>query len=149
MKGFLCGAVPDHFRVESSGNFLFNSIERSTTDEEDVLGVDGDHFLVRMLASTLGRNIDHRTFEQFQQSLLNPFAADIAGNGGVVALARNFVDLIDEHDAAFSRCHIVIGDLKQTGQNAFNIFSHITGFGQNSGIHDGEWHMQLPGYRFG
>ena len=81
-------------RIQPLGNLLFNAIESPTANEQNILGIDRNHFLVGMLAPTLGRHIHHRTFQQFQQSLLHAFTTHITGYGRIITLARYFVYLI-------------------------------------------------------
>lgn len=86
--------------VESSGYLGLDAVERSTTDEEDVLCVHLCVVLVRVLASALGGYVDHRAFEELEESLLHALAADVARDAGVVRLAGYLVDLVDEDDTA-------------------------------------------------
>ena len=58
-------------RIQPLGKFLFNAIESPTANVQNILRIDRNHFLVGTLALTLGRHIHHRTFQQFQQSLLH------------------------------------------------------------------------------
>ena len=53
---------------------LFEIVERTAADEEDVFGVDLKEFLVRMLASALRRNVCRGALEDLQESLLYAFA---------------------------------------------------------------------------
>ena len=66
-----------------------------------------------MLAPALRRNVDHRSFENLQQGLLHAFARHVARDRGVVALAGDLVDLVDEDDAALGLLDVVVGDLQQ------------------------------------
>src|SRR5450755_1745136 len=50
---------------------LFQAVERSAADKEDVGGVNLDEFLVRMLAAALWRNRRDRALDQLQKRLLN------------------------------------------------------------------------------
>ena len=132
--------------VETLGNLFLDAVKRSSTDEKDVFRVYGNHLLVGMLTSSLRRNVDHRTFEQFKQSLLYAFTADITRDGGVVSLTGNLVYLVDEDNALFCLGHIVIGHLKQTGEDTLDIFAYITSFGQHGRIHYRKGYMQQFGY---
>ena len=53
---------------------LLKAAERTTADEEDVLGVYLEEVLVRVLASALRRNRGDRALEDFEESLLHAFA---------------------------------------------------------------------------
>ena len=59
----------------------------------------GGEFLVGMLASALRRNIRDRAFENLQKRLLHSFTGDVAGDGGVLVLAADLVDLVDVDDS--------------------------------------------------
>lgn len=99
--------------VETLGDLLLDAIECTTTNEKDVFRVYGNHLLVGVLASSLRRNVDHRTFKQFEQSLLHPFTADIAGNGRVVSFTGNLVYFVDKDNALLCFGYIVIGHLSR------------------------------------
>src|SRR6266852_3224901 len=80
-------------------HYLFQSDESSATDKENVGGVDGKEFLVRMLASALRRHVGDRAFQNLQEGLLHAFARHVASNRRVLILATNLVDFIDVDDA--------------------------------------------------
>src|SRR3954466_6109051 len=67
----------------------------STANEEDVCRINSSEFLVRMLASTLQRNVRHRSFEDLQQCLLHALPRHIAGDRRVLVLAPDLVDLVN------------------------------------------------------
>ena len=104
-----------------------------------------DVVLVGVLAAALGGHVHHRTFEQFEQALLDALAAHVAGDGGIVALAGNLVDFVDEHDAALGALHVIVGHLQEAGQDAFYIFAHVAGLGKHRGIDNGEGHIEEAG----
>ena len=99
-----------------------------------------------MLASTLRRNINHGTFQEFQQSLLYTFATHITRDRRIIALAGYLINLINEHNSPFCCSHIIISNLQQTRQDAFNVFTHITCFSKHSGINNGERNIQHLSY---
>ena len=53
---------------------FFEAHKGSTADEKNLLGVDLDVFLLRMLATALGWDIADSGFENFEKGLLNAFA---------------------------------------------------------------------------
>ena len=65
-----------------------------------------------MFASAFGRYTDIGTFEQLEEGLLYTFAAHIACDAGVLALAGYLVDLVNKDDAAFGGSHIIVGSLE-------------------------------------
>lgn len=83
------GAEADAADVGGTGlDHLVQPGERAAADEQDVLGVHLQEFLLRMLAPALRRNACHGAFDQLQQGLLHAFAGHIAGDRRVLALAR-------------------------------------------------------------
>ena len=131
--------------IEPLGDLALDAVESSAADEEDVLRIHVDVLLVGMLTPALRRDIDHRALEQLEQSLLHTLSAHVAGDAGIVALAGNFIYLIDKHDAAFSRLYVVVGHLEQAAQNALHVLAHVAGLGKHRGVDDGERHVEQPG----
>ena len=129
-------------RVEALSNFLLNAIECSTADEEDVVRVYVNVVLVRVFATTFWRNIDNASFEEFEHTLLHTFSAHITRDGWVVALTSNLVDFVNENDTALSFLHIEISHLEQTRENAFHVFAHVSCFGEDCCINNGERHFE-------
>ena len=95
-----------------------------------------------MLAASLRRDIDDVALQEFQHCLLNTFSGNVTGDGRIVALACDLVDLVNKDYSPLSLGHIVVCLLKETCQDAFHIFAHITGLGEDSRIHDGERNAQ-------
>src|SRR5271157_1629867 len=124
--------------------------EGSSADEEDVRRVDAQHFLVGMLAASLGRHGRHRAFHDLQQRLLHALARHVAGDGRVVAaLARDLVDFVDINDAAFGGGDVVAGVLDQLQEDVLHVLPDVTGLGQGGRVRDGEGHLQLARQRPG
>ena len=134
-------------RVETLSYLALDAIEGTTADKQNILGIHMDVFLVGMLATALWRHIDHGTLKKFEQSLLHTLATHVARDARVIALAGYFIYFINEYDAPLRSSHIEIGYLKQARQDAFHIFAHVSGFGEDGGIHNGERHIQQLGYR--
>ena len=131
--------------IQTLGDFLFNAIEGTAADEQNITGIDMNIVLIRMLAATLGRYIHHGTFKKFQKSLLNTLTADITGNGRIVALTGNLINLINKDNTTLRRIYIIIGHLQQTGKNTLHILTDISGFGKYRCIYNGKRHMQQFG----
>ena len=129
-------------RVEALSNLFLNAIECSTADEENIVRVYVNVVLVRMFATTFGGNIDNASFEEFKHTLLHSFSAHIARDGWVVALTRNLIDFVNENDTALSFFHIEICHLEQTRENAFHVFAHISCFGEDRSVNDGERYFE-------
>ena len=92
---------------------LFHADEGPAADEQDVRSVNGREFLVRVLATALWRDVGDRALENLQQRLLHSLARDIAGNGGVLVLLRDLVNLVYIYDALLSLLDVAIGGLQQ------------------------------------
>ena len=122
-----------------------NTIEGSTSDEKDVFRVDSNHLLLGVFASALWRYVDDRAFQQLQHGLLDTFTRHIAGNAGIVALAGNLVNLINENDASFRSLHVVIGGLQQLNEDILHIFAHVTSLGEHGGIGNSERNVEHLG----
>ena len=105
--------------------------------------------LVGMLATSLWRNVDHRTLKELQQTLLHSLAADVAGNRRVVALAGYLVHFVDKHDAPLCQFHVVVCHLQQPAEDALHVFAHIACLGEHRGIDDGERYIEQLGYGAG
>ena len=95
-----------------------------------------------MFAAALGRHRRHGALNQFQQGLLNTLARHIPRNGRIVRLAGNLVDLIDVDNTALRTLDFVIAALQQLLNDVFDIFPHITGFGQRGRIGHHKGHIQ-------
>ena len=98
-----------------------------------------------MLASALWRDVDRRSFQQFQQTLLNALATDVAGDRGVVCLTGYLVYFVNEYDAALRGLDIVVGHLQQACQDALHIFANVAGLGEHRGIDDSKWYVEQLG----
>ncbi len=91
---------------------LFKPHESPAADEQDIRGIHGRKFLVRMLAPTLRRDVGDRTFENLQQRLLHALARNVASNRGVLVLLRDLVDLVYIYDALLGLLDVSIGGLQ-------------------------------------
>ena len=132
-------------RVEALCNLALDAVERTAADEEDVARIDLDIFLVGMLATTLRRHVHGGSLEQLQQSLLHAFTADIARNRRIVRLAGDFVDFVDENDAALRCLDIVVGHLQQSAQNRLDILADVACLGENRCIDNRKRHVEQSG----
>ena len=54
--------------IEALGYLLLYAIKSTTTDKEDISCIDMDIILIRVLSSSLWRNVDHCSFQKFQQA---------------------------------------------------------------------------------
>ena len=111
------------------GNHLFQTDERAAADKQDVGGVNRREFLMGMLAATLRRNVGNRTFQDLEQRLLHALARDIAGDGRILVLAADLIDLVDVDDALLAALHIPIGVLQQPQDDILDVLADVAGFG--------------------
>ena len=102
------GAKADGLLVQPLFDDLFQAVKGTTADEQNVLGVHLDELLMGVLPAALGRHVGHGALHDFQQRLLHTFAGNIPGDGGIFALAGNFVDLIHIDDAPLGPLHVEI-----------------------------------------
>src|ERR1700688_672758 len=105
-------------RVETQGaasctllNNFFQPDESATTNKQNVGGINGREFLVRMLATTLRGNVRYCALENLEQSLLHALAAHVAGDRRVLILLSDLVDLVYIDDALLSLLHVAISSL--------------------------------------
>src|SRR5690606_6773083 len=108
------GAEADAAGVAAAGlDDLVQAGEGAAADEQDVAGVHLQEFLLRVLAATLRRHAGDGALDQLQQGLLHALAGDITGDGRVLGLARDLVDLVDVDDALLRLLDVVIALLQQ------------------------------------
>ena len=128
---------------------LLEPVERAAADEEDVLGVDLDVFLLRMLAAALRRHRGDRALEDLEQRLLHAFARDVARDARVLRLARDLVDLVDVDDAALALGDVELARLEQPDQDVLDVLADVARFGERGGVGDGERDVEDAGQRLG
>src|SRR6185503_1043942 len=100
------------FLPDAPSNHALQPDKCSTANEQDVSRINSSEFLVRMLASTLRRNICNRALQYLQQCLLHALARNIACDRWVLLLAHDIVDLADVDDALVCPCPIAISCLQ-------------------------------------
>ena len=127
----------------------FEADKSSAANEQDVGGIDRGEFLVRMLASTLRRHVGDRAFEDLQQRLLHAFTGNVAGDGGVLVLAANLVDLVDVDDAGLGATDVAVRGLQQLEDDVLDVLADVAGFGESRGIDDGERNIEHLGQGLG
>ena len=102
-----------------------------------------------VLASALGRHVGHGALHDLQKGLLHTLTGDIPGDGSVLALAGDLVDLIHIDDTVLCPLHVEVCRLQQTQQDILHVIAHVAGFRQRSGVGDGKGHLQNPGQGLG
>ena len=137
-------------RVHAVADDIRQIVESTAADEENVTRVDLDELLFRVFASPLRRHIHHRALQKLQQRLLHAFSRHITRNRRIFrTFTSNFVNFVDENDAAFGPLHIIVGSLQQTSENTLHILAHITRLRENSSVSDTERNIQQSGYCLG
>ena len=73
-----------------------------------------DELLLRMLPSSLWRDIYDAALEKLEQGLLYAFPGHVAGDGRVVSLPRDLVDLVNEDYAPLGLLEIIVSLLQKS-----------------------------------
>ena len=124
--------------------------ERAAAYEQDVGGVDLEKFLLGVpFRPPLRRYRCHGSFDELEQRLLDAFAGNVPGDGRIVRLARDLVDLVDVHDARLRLLHVVFALLEKLLDDVLDILADISGLGQRRRIGDGERHVEQTGEGLG
>ncbi len=102
-----------------------------------------------VLAASLRRDRGDRPLQDLEEGLLHPLPGDVPGDGGVLRLAADLVDLVDVDDPLLGPFHVVVGGLQQLEEDVLDVLTHIAGLGEGGGVGDGERHVQLAGQGLG
>src|SRR4051812_25202599 len=103
---FLVNSKSDGMCLYSAADDLIYTVESTTAYEQDVLGVYFDQLLFRVFTSALWWNQRFCTFQELQEALLYTFAANITGNGWIVAFTGDLIYLINIYYTAFCSFYI-------------------------------------------
>ena len=74
--------------------------------------------------------------------MLNTLTAHVAGDGGILTLAGDLVDLINIDDADPSLLDVEVRGLDELEQDVLDVLAHIAGLRQCRRIRDGKRHVQ-------
>ena len=135
--------------IQAALDDLIDAVKGTAADEQNVLGIDLDKFLVGVLPAALRRHIGHGTLQDLQQRLLDTLAGHVAGDGGVLALTGDLIHLINIDDAPLGQLDVVVSGLDQTQQDVLHVVAHVARLGKGGGVGDGEGHLQHPGQGLG
>jgi len=102
-----------------------------------------------MLAATGRRNAGHRALKNLKQRLLHTLARDIAGNGEVLGLAGNLVNLVHVDNAHLSALNVTIGSIDELEQDVLHVLANVTSLGERGGVGDGKRHLEDARKRLG
>lgn len=142
-------AEAHHAFGETAVDDLIKAGESTAADEEDVAGVDLDHFLIRMLASALRRHVRHGAFQDLQKSLLDAFTGDIAGDGDVLGLLGDLVDFIDVDDTTLGFLDVVVRGLDEAEEDVLDVIANVAGLCQCGGIGNRKGDIEVAGEGLG
>ena len=102
-----------------------------------------------MLTAAGGRNTCHRALKNLKQRLLNALARNIAGDGEVLGLAGDLVDLVHVDDTHLRALNVAIGGIDELEQNVLHVLAYVTGLGERGGVGDGKRHLEDARERLG
>jgi hypothetical protein len=118
---------------------LLQPVEGATADEQNVLRVDLDVFLLRVLAAALRRHGSNGALENLQERLLHALARHVARDARVLGLPRDLVDFVDVDDSALALGDVEVARPGGDGTRMFlDVLTHIARFGERGGVRDGE-----------
>ena len=102
-----------------------------------------------MLAAAGGRNACHRALKDLKQRLLNALARNVAGDGEVLGLAGDLVDLVHVDNANLCALNVAIGGVDELEQDVLHVLANVTGLSKRGGIGDGKRHLEDARKRLG
>ena len=120
---------------------LVQAPECAAADEQDIGGIDLEKLLLGVLAPAVGRDRGNGPLDQLEQGLLDALARHVTGDGDVVGLARDLVDLVDVDDAGL-RLATSSRTSATASEDVLDILAHIPGLGQGGGVGDGEGNIE-------
>src|SRR5688572_10054039 len=134
------GAEADAALLRARADDLVEPVERAAAHEQDVGGVDLHELLVGVLAPALRRHRRDGALDQLEQRLLHALARDVAGDRGVVGLARDLVDLVNVDDTALRLLDVVVAFLQQLLDDVLDVLADVAGLGEGGGVrhHEGD-----------
>ena len=141
------GVEADALLARAVGHDLVQADEGAAADEQDVGGVDLDELLLRVLATTLGRDAGDGALEDLEQRLLDALARDVTGDREVLGLAGDLVDLVDVDDADLRALDVAVGCGDELEQDVLDVLAHVAALGERRGVGDGERDLQEAGER--
>ena len=138
--GLLLASVrkPSVFLPDAPLDDLVEADEGAAADEQDVGRVDLVELLVRVLAPALRRHVGDGALEDLEQRLLDALARDVAGDGGVLVLARDLVDLVDVDDPLLALLDVAARRLQELQDDVLDVLADVAGLGEGRGVDDGE-----------
>ena len=90
------------------------------------------------LSSSLVRNAGHRALQNLKKRLLDALAGDVAGDGDVLRLLRDLIDLVDIDNSVLRAADIIIRRLDDLQKNILHVLAHVARLGERGGVGDGK-----------
>ena len=131
------------------GDDLIQAHKGTAADEQDVGRVDLQQLLLGMLAAAGGRNACHRALKNLKQCLLNALARNVTGDGEVLGLAGDLIDLVHVDNANLRALDIAIGSINELEQDVLHVLANVTCLSKRGGIGDGKRHLEDARKRLG
>src|SRR5689334_7351384 len=128
--------------TQTSLDHFLKSDESATANEENVSRVDREELLVRMLATTLRRNVRNSAFENLQQRLLHAFTRNVTCDRRVLILTTNLVYFIDVDDALLCAFDVAVRSLQEFENDVLDVFTNVARFSQRRRIDDRKRHSE-------
>ena len=107
-------------------------------DEEDVPGVDLDVLLLRVLPAPLRRDVGDGPFDELQERLLHALPGDVPGDGRVLGLPGDLVDLVHVDDPALGALDVEVAVLQEGEDDVLDVLPDVARFRERGGVGDGE-----------
>ena len=106
---------------------------------------------VRWTGSSLGFGLhrDRRTFDDFEESLLDPFAANISTHSSAYFTACELVQFIEADDPAFGGFDVVVCGCQEALDADFGVFANVAGLREGGAVAHAEGHVQYSSERLG
>jgi hypothetical protein len=82
------------------------------------------------LRPALRRHVGHGALEDLEEGLLHALARDVAGDGGVLVLARDLVDLVDVDDPFLALLDVAARRLQQLQDDVLDVLADVAGLGE-------------------
>src|ERR1035441_1263875 len=108
---FLFGQEAHALIAGAARNYLFQTHESAAADKQNIGGIHRREFLVRVLAAALRGNVGNGAFQNLQKRLLYALARNVTGDGRVLVLTADLIDLVDVDNALLALLHVAIGSL--------------------------------------
>ena len=102
-----------------------------------------------MLSSALRGDAGDGTLDDFEQRLLHTLAADVARNGHVLALSRDFVDFVDVDYTDLRFFDVAVRRLNEFEQDILDVFADIARFGERGCVGNRKGHVEYLRERLG